>query len=244
MNSTSKGQHLVVKFGTYTHHGIDLGDETVIHYGRGLHNKVNARVEIVSRDVFCAGNPITIRDSNRLFSSDEIVERATSRLGECDYDLFQNNCEHFVNWCRSDVADSAQVNLADAVVRRGTAATVRITLPKVARSFASRVLAKEVASTTAKTVGSKMATRFAAPAALAGDAVQLSAEVLAIRNGKDQQATREIGRRSGALASSGVGFMLGGPTGAAIGFGSWLFGEVVGEAVAMKTDTNRSESKV
>lgn len=236
----AKGDHLVVKFGAYTHHGIDLGDGTVIHYGRGLHNKVNARVEIVERDVFCAGNPITVRITDSPYTPDEILERATSRLNENNYDLFQNNCEHFVNWSRHDVAESAQVNLADSLVRRGAAATARATLPKVAKSFVNRVVSRHAASSTAKVVGSKIATRFAAPAALAGDAVQLSAEVIAIRSGKDKEETRSIGRRSGALASSGVGFVLGGPAGAAVGFGGWLFGEVVSEAVSVNGDTKKS----
>jgi len=35
--------------------------------------------------------------------------RARSRLGENDYRLLTNNCEHFYNWCLSGVSRSAQV---------------------------------------------------------------------------------------------------------------------------------------
>jgi Lecithin retinol acyltransferase len=31
------------------------------------------------------------------------------RLGESDYRLLTNNCEHFCNWCLSGVSRSAQV---------------------------------------------------------------------------------------------------------------------------------------
>ena len=39
----------------------------------------------------------------------EIVRRARSRIGENDYRLLTNNCEHFCNWCLNGVSHSAQV---------------------------------------------------------------------------------------------------------------------------------------
>jgi hypothetical protein len=39
----------------------------------------------------------------------EGARRARSRLGEDDYRLFSNNCEHFCNRCLSGVSHSAQV---------------------------------------------------------------------------------------------------------------------------------------
>ena len=220
------GDHLVVQFGAYTHHGIDLGDGNVIHFGRGLHNKVNARVEIVDRSQFAGQAQITVRESAACFEAEEIVERAKSRLGETDYHLLDNNCEHFVNWCRHGVADSSQVNIVDSVCRRGSAAAAKLAFPKLA----SRFMVKDVAA--------KIASRYGLTAALAGDAVQLSAEVISIKSGKDQAQTKDIGRKSGALASGGIGYMLGGPAGAAVGFGSWLFGEVVGQTATATASAN------
>jgi lecithin:retinol acyltransferase len=40
---------------------------------------------------------------------EEIVRRARSRLGESDYRLLTNNCEHFCNWCLSGVSRSVHV---------------------------------------------------------------------------------------------------------------------------------------
>lgn len=219
----AKGDHLTIHFGTYSHHGIDLGDDRVIHYGTGLHDKRNAKIEITSREQFSQGQEIAVINSESCFSADEIVERAESRLGENNYDVFENNCEHFVNWCRTGVANSSQVNLVDSVCRRGSAVVARLTLPR----FANRFGLKKVAG--------KLAGRFSLPASLAGDAAQLSAEVVSIRRGKNQQEIRDIGRRSGALASGGVGYMLGGPAGAAVGFSSWLFGEIVGNGLSTTT---------
>ncbi|MGI9518506.1 MAG: lecithin retinol acyltransferase family protein [Pirellulaceae bacterium] len=217
------GDHLVVQYGAYTHHGIDVGNGMVIHYGRGLHNKRNARVEVVAWDMFAGQYPVRIEPDAARFSPQLVVARAWSRLSESDYDVFDNNCEHFVNWCRLGIADSRQANLVDSVCRRSGAAAVKLAVPRLAQKLATGKLAVRAAGAAGL------------PAALAGDAVQFSAEILALRQGKDRSQTGEIGRRSGALASSGVGFLLGGPAGAAVGFGSWLLGELIGEQTSAAT---------
>lgn len=48
----------------------------------------------------------------RIYSQKETVERALSRLGEENYNLFSNNCEHFAIWCKTGVSRSYQVNKA------------------------------------------------------------------------------------------------------------------------------------
>jgi hypothetical protein len=45
----------------------------------------------------------------RLFTPQETVARARSRLGEQGYDLVANNCEHFAWWCKTGEARSEQV---------------------------------------------------------------------------------------------------------------------------------------
>lgn len=45
-----------------------------------------------------------------LYSGDETVARARSKLGEGGYNLALNNCEHFAVWCKTGVKDSSQVN--------------------------------------------------------------------------------------------------------------------------------------
>jgi len=42
------------------------------------------------------------------YSPEEIVRRVRSRLGENDYRLLTNNCEHFCNWGLNGVGRSAQ----------------------------------------------------------------------------------------------------------------------------------------
>lgn len=45
-----------------------------------------------------------------LYSPEETVARARSRLGEEKYNLAANNCEHFAIWCKTGVHESHQVN--------------------------------------------------------------------------------------------------------------------------------------
>lgn len=46
----------------------------------------------------------------KIYSPEETVKRAYSRLGETSYNMIQNNCEHFAIWCKTGIAESYQVN--------------------------------------------------------------------------------------------------------------------------------------
>ncbi len=92
--------------GLYKHYGIDCGDGTVIHY-----RKPNETIEQTSMATFSRGNPIYVAEYSEGFGyiPDVVVERAKSRLGEQDYNLLFNNCEHFTSWCKTGIDDSKQV---------------------------------------------------------------------------------------------------------------------------------------
>lgn len=45
-----------------------------------------------------------------LYSPEETVARARSRLGETNYNLLTNNCEHFAIWCKTGVSESMQIS--------------------------------------------------------------------------------------------------------------------------------------
>ena len=107
-----KGQHLIIKkaAGSYTHHGLGLGDDSVLHYS-GLANDwvTKGIVEIISLDEFNKGKNIEIKPHlNRKYSIEESIIRAELRLGEAQYDILHNNCEHFVEWCISGKHHSEQ----------------------------------------------------------------------------------------------------------------------------------------
>jgi hypothetical protein len=104
------GAHLTTSRRGYTHHGVYVGDGRVVHYS-GLSSLWQCGpVEEVSLLRFCAGREVQILvHPGTAFSAEEIVRRARSRLGENDYRLLTNNCEHFCNWCLNGVSHSAQV---------------------------------------------------------------------------------------------------------------------------------------
>lgn len=59
-------------------------------------------------------------DDYHLYSAEETVERAESRLGETAYSLAFNNCEHFAIWCKTGLHESKQVDrVLEADIWRG-----------------------------------------------------------------------------------------------------------------------------
>ncbi len=90
----------------YQHHGIDCGDETVIHY-----RKPSEIIEITSFATFSRGNKVYVKDYSHgfCFVPDVVVARAKSRLGEDKYSFLFNNCEHFANWCKTGISESQQI---------------------------------------------------------------------------------------------------------------------------------------
>jgi hypothetical protein len=111
------GTHLITYRRGYTHHGIYLGNERVVHYA-GRIKYPQGLIEEISLAEFSEGRALRAQRWHAgRFNGDEIVRRARSRLGECRYDLLRNNCEHFCNWCRLGESRSFQVEWLTAPVR-------------------------------------------------------------------------------------------------------------------------------
>ena len=100
--------HLQVprQHGLFRHHGIDLGDGTVAHYLEGR--------EILrsSRDDFSQGQPLSVIDHAEASPAGVTLRRAMSRIGEQNYNLLFNNCEHFATWCKTGRHRSGQIDSA------------------------------------------------------------------------------------------------------------------------------------
>jgi hypothetical protein len=104
------GAHLTTSRRGYNHHGVYVGHGCVVHYSGLSGFRQCGPVEEVSLSRFAAGHPVKLVDHDRsMYSAQEIVRRARSRIGENDYRLLTNNCEHFCNWCLYGVSRSAQV---------------------------------------------------------------------------------------------------------------------------------------
>lgn len=80
----------------YTHHGLYVGENQVIHYENGSVHHDSLENFRKTSEVFI----LPKGESPLRYEADLVVQRAKSRLGENNYHLIYNNCEHFVRWCR------------------------------------------------------------------------------------------------------------------------------------------------
>jgi hypothetical protein len=91
--------------GLFNHHGIDLGDGTVAHY---LEGREILRSPLTA---FSRGQPVSVitYPDGHCSAPGVTLRRAMARLGEQNYNLLFNNCEHFAHWCKTGRHRSAQV---------------------------------------------------------------------------------------------------------------------------------------
>ncbi|KUG04642.1 cell wall-associated hydrolase (invasion-associated protein) [hydrocarbon metagenome] len=92
-----KGDHLFVQRPGFTHHGIYMGDNLVLHYHM-------SKVKVTGFEEFAEGAKIQKRsdeESPAAYPAEEIIKRGLSRYGENEYNIIFNNCEHFVRWARN-----------------------------------------------------------------------------------------------------------------------------------------------
>jgi hypothetical protein len=113
MNTTEpyhKGLHIAVNASflgiPFWHHGILVGDGTVIHYASSA-QKSGGKVKRVMLKTFSGGRKVFVL--NYLNQDPETtVRRAIERLNETDYHLTENNCEHFARYCKTGNSVSEQ----------------------------------------------------------------------------------------------------------------------------------------
>jgi HRAS-like suppressor 3 len=105
-----RGSHLATQRRGYVHHGIYIGNGKVIHYAGLSRHLGRGPVEIVTIEQFAAGFGFkVIAHPRALYTGFEVVRRAVSRLGERNYKLLTNNCEHFCMWCLFGQGKSEQI---------------------------------------------------------------------------------------------------------------------------------------
>lgn len=129
----AKGDHLYVHYPGFTHHGIDLGDGTVIDYGgkrtRRMTVRRGWRGDFVARGrCFVKYYPLGMA-----LHPDETIELAWERLRERDYNLFDNNCEHFAYWCKTGDHWSPQADNLKGILLVGAAVAVIALLAQAMR---------------------------------------------------------------------------------------------------------------
>jgi len=111
------GMALFALRGIYKHFAIyigvnDYGQDCVIHYND---NSVNGkgRVEFSTLEQFANGCSWGIKNYEGVEYTDQVcrdsLERAFACLGEEQYHIILNNCEHIASWCVTGISRSEQV---------------------------------------------------------------------------------------------------------------------------------------
>ncbi|KAM9792958.1 lecithin retinol acyltransferase a [Neosynchiropus ocellatus] len=129
-----RGDLLEVPRTLFTHFGIYLGDNKVAHLipdilpaltsdPKSVRSVITnhrlilgcickcASVRVDSLEDFAYGSGVLInrQDGERkVLKNEEVARRAERLLGEVQYSLLWNNCEHFVTFCRYGAAESRQ----------------------------------------------------------------------------------------------------------------------------------------
>ena len=68
----------------------------------------------------------TNEEKYHLYSPEETVARARSKIGEKSYNLFTHNCEHFALWCKTGIDESHQINHWKDILAVGVVAGLAI----------------------------------------------------------------------------------------------------------------------
>ena len=105
----AKGDHIFVRRFLYTHHGIDTGDGTAIHFTGENGEKKNPTVRETPMSAFANGGRVEVQRDGRSRPGPQVVRVARSYLGRGGYNLVFNNCEHFARFCKAGTFTSEQV---------------------------------------------------------------------------------------------------------------------------------------
>ena len=93
---------------TYYHYGIYVSDDEVIQYGRldDMLKKNKDEVEVLVTSIkdfadnkFIEVGSCSLKEKLIKNKPDKVVMLARKRIGEREYDIVDNNCEHFVYEC-------------------------------------------------------------------------------------------------------------------------------------------------
>lgn len=181
MSVVEIGSHIFTPRPGYTHHGIYAGDGLVVHYS-GLSNGLSAGpVEMTTLDSFLGNQDLRVRKyGNPKYTGLSVVERAKSRIGENNYDLQGNNCEHFCAWAITGRSSSRQVDIVEDFVDVIVPGFLVISLLKTRKHFkqnsdyldVAKDVAQDVAEIGVKAVLVSVTTPVALPAYVAYKAIK------------------------------------------------------------------------
>jgi len=207
-----RGDHIYVA-GTlhgipFQHHGIDMGDGTVIHLAPVSGMRVVLRDATdrfaVRRDpleTFAMGRSAKVVRHEKGLDLEQVARQAESYIGKTGYSLLEGNCEHFAALCATGASRSQQIEMAEATVSAMASMATKAVWAVSSRIGASLLI--------------RGATKIH-PAMLIADGVEVAALAIGCQRGLTAEKSRQVARISGSLAAVGIGGVLGGPAGVAI----------------------------
>lgn len=218
----AKADHIYVSHRAYTHHGIDIGDGTVVHRTRAT-----GRVTRISFAEFAGNRVVHLFPARDADDAETVVERALSSVDAPGYCLVRGNCEHFATWCKTGRSHSSQVSR----VHRQVAA------------LSGRMVTTQVTKGAAKLTGMSLL-KTVSPALLAVDAAQVGTEMLLAQRGVAPDRVEQVGVSIGLLGSVAVGTLVAGPLGACVSVGLWAAGEVIGRRAVAALQTEGASRNI
>lgn len=126
----------------YLHHGIDVGDGTVVHARPDDPKRIfdGGRVVRTSLEEFADGSPVGVEhEPPAAFPPEEIVRRAIEHVGREGYSPVVDNCEHFATWCATGRRESRQIDRLVAVSTRVLSLAVGILVSRTGLRIAGRI---------------------------------------------------------------------------------------------------------
>lgn len=207
----ARGDHIYVSSSVggipFQHHGIDMGDGTVIHLAPVSGPRVTLRdrsgefsVRRDNYDDFCRGEQPQVVAHANARQAEETARAAEESLGRTGYSLLDGNCEHFATSCATGRSESHQIEMGEATV-----------------SAMASMATKAFWALSSK-IGGGMALRTAIkvhPATMLADGVEIAALALGCQSGFNAKHSRQLAKVSGTVAAAGIGTLVGGPVGAA-----------------------------
>lgn len=126
MKAPYPGAHIRVQIGEIYHHGIYIGNDEVVQFGMPFDiRNIPEDIKVIKSSIndFLNGGFLEVREfskKEKKIKNDDlkIVEIALSKLGEGNYDIIHNNCEHFVNECIFNKKLSKQVDDLHLEIRK------------------------------------------------------------------------------------------------------------------------------
>ena len=223
----ARADHIYVRRAAgYTHHGIDCGDGTVIHFtGEPGQQKINACIARTPVADFLGGGDQKVRRYGKRDDADITLARAESALGDSGYHLVINNCEHFATWCCTGRKASEQVRGVGSLTAHGAVATATVGATSGvvgAVGVTAGVSGAGIMSALA-TAGGAVGGAASGPAVLATlpAAVSVGVTHVALRDDDSLPDNERAARRDGRWASvAGAGGAMAGGVGAISAAGS------------------------